>query len=82
MYMYGEDDLIPTATTFWSIGMGMNVATGINMEEGFLEFDDDNFPHVVGEVGSRGFEHGAATAYYFDGPLFEDVKNCYENGEK
>ena len=74
-YTYSVDDVtIPLETTFWSIGIGMNMATGIKMLDGWKEFDDENFPHVVIDLISNGFAHGGATAYAFEGPLFDEIK--------
>ncbi len=74
MYMYREGDDVPLATTFWDIGWGFRIATGLEMEKGWLEFDDEAFPHVVTDIGSRGFLHGRATALVFAGPIFDEVK--------
>lgn len=73
-FMYKVDDPdIPLATYFWSYGLQLSVATGLEMEDGWLEFDDEYFPHFIMDVGSRGFAHGSATAYLFDGPQFKEI---------
>lgn len=76
VYPEGSDDLIPLATTFWSIGLEMKVAVGIDMEEGWFEFDDEKFPHVVTTLIHPGFAHGGATTWVFEGPTFDEVANA------
>lgn len=65
----------PLATEMWRRGLEMRAATGLEMEEGWLDIDRARFPHVVTEAGSSGFLHGRATAYLFDGPVFEAIKS-------
>ena len=74
-YMYREKDYdtIPLETTFWTFHMGLRMATGLEMEDKWYEFDDEKFPHVRMEIGSQGFMHGAATVYLFDGPEFNKI---------
>ncbi len=76
VYKINEEN-IPLETYFWSYGLQLGVATGLEMEKGWFEFDDNVFPHVKMEIGSYGFEHGYATAYLFDGPQFEDHQKFY-----
>lgn len=73
IYESREDE--PLATALWSYGNQMRVATGIEMEDGWHEFDLTAFPHVVTQLASPGFEHGGTDAYVFEGPVFDKVKS-------
>lgn len=55
---------------------GITSYIDIKLEDGWLEFDEDNFPHIKGELLSPGFVHGAATSYVFAGPLFDEIANA------
>lgn len=46
--------------------------TDLTMED-WYEFDAEKFPHFKTEILSRGFEHGAATVYLFEGPEFDRI---------
>lgn len=52
----------------------LTIFTELDLEKDWYEFDDDIFPHVVTELRSHAFLHGYATAYVFDGPLFDKIK--------
>lgn len=81
MFIYHDDDIIPLETTFWDYSMRLHTATGIEMENDWLEFDDEKFPHFSSDIGSRGFAHGRASAYLFEGPLFDKTMKEIENGD-
>jgi len=66
----------PTATDvmFWAMEMNV-ILNDLKSDEGWYEFDTENFPHVSMNVCSRAFQHGAATGYVFAGPEFDKVVN-------
>ena len=66
-----EDE--PLSTTLWTYATRMACATGLKMEDGWLKFEPDDFPHVVVNILSRGFEHGGGTVYMFSGPKFDEI---------
>lgn len=75
-YIYREEDEVPFESYFWSIALDIRTATGIRMEVGWFEFDDENFPHFQSELASAGFAHGSETVYLYAGPKFDDlIKN-------
>lgn len=63
------------ATSFWSEAQMIALALNAEIEQEWLEFDQDHFPHVVGDLISRGFAHGAATAMIISGPWFDETIN-------
>ncbi|MEP3665792.1 MAG: hypothetical protein ABJN42_03550 [Roseibium sp.] len=67
-YIYGPDEDAPI--NFWSIGMSLSAATGLTMEDDWIEFDADQFPHIKTSAGSAGFLHGSEDVILFDGPEF------------
>lgn len=74
-YIYtslGDDD-VPSATDFWSIGMNMRLATGLDMEDEWMVVDLNAFPHLETAVAHSGFLHGRADAYLFAGPVFDET---------
>lgn len=72
IYDTPEDE--PLAPALWSLGQSIRSATGLEMEEGWLDLDRASFPHVTVEVTSPGFAHGGETAYVFDGPFFHGAQ--------
>ena len=52
------------------------MGTTMTLEKEWVEFDRDHFPHVACDLNGNMFVHGRATAYVFEGPLFESAKNA------
>lgn len=63
----------PLGTDLWSRGIQMRAATGLEMENDWLEIDTEKFPNFRIEIGSSGFAHGAATVLLFEGPKFNEM---------
>ena len=72
-YLYGKEDEVPFENRFWSIALDIRAATGVRMEAGWFEFDDENFPHFQLEINSAGFAHGSEPAYLYAGPKFDEL---------
>jgi hypothetical protein len=51
--------------------MSLDLALRTTADEGWFEFDPDNFPHVTTQIGHRHFAHGSATVILFAGPEFD-----------
>lgn len=79
-YIWENEEDVMDGTDRFYLGLSMRTATGIELEEQLLEFDIEKIPHVRGELLSRGFQHGAATAYFISGPEFDAVAKEMENG--
>lgn len=62
-----------SVTDFWADSLGLSMALGAELEPEWLEFDQNHFPHVVGDLMSGAFMHGAATAMILSGPWFDET---------
>lgn len=72
-HVYAKREDEPLETDWWVLGQQMRVATGLKMEDEWLDIDPLNFPRVNTEVGSSGFLHGRSEAFLFAGPEFDKV---------
>jgi hypothetical protein len=72
-YIYRGDDEVPLSSFWFSKYHEMRLATGLEMEDDWLVFDDEHFPHVKTDITSPGFAHGGAEVLLFDGPQFQSV---------
>lgn len=73
MIIYSDD---PDARSEHDISiqaMGIGLMTGLKVDDDWLIFEQDKFPHLEGEVGSPAFLHGRATVYTYAGPVFEEA---------
>jgi hypothetical protein len=73
-YIYDEGEELPSQGSFWNTGIEIKIATGLDMEPEWFDFDRAKFPHVKTSIGSSGFAHGSAEVYLFDGPAFLEIK--------
>lgn len=71
-----DDDISSLDMNAWA----RNICMMTELEMEHFEFDPDHLPHVKGELGSRAFEHGAATCLIIAGPVFEEIRK--ENAEQ
>lgn len=62
-----------SATDFWAASLGLSMALGAELEKDWLEFDQNNFTNVKGEIISNVFMHGAATAIFISGTIFDEA---------
>jgi hypothetical protein len=72
-WVYYDRAAEPLETTWWSRAMMMRTATGLEIEDGWLEFDPEKFPHIDTTIGSRGFAHGSERVFVFAGPAFDEI---------
>tara|TARA_R110000765_G_scaffold291496_1_gene387187 strand:+ start:160 stop:438 length:279 start_codon:yes stop_codon:yes gene_type:complete len=68
IYFKREDEL--PAFDFVEIGLSYQLATGLKIEDDWLEFDPANFPHAEIEIGHSGFAYGGTSVLLFDGPEY------------
>jgi hypothetical protein len=69
-YIYFNREDEPREFEFFEIGMRYQLATGLKIEDEWLEFDPENFPHAQIEIGHSGFAHGGTSVLLFDGPEY------------
>lgn len=61
----------PTEADIILKGMTLSLATNTKMDKDLFEFDPETFMHLRTDIHHRGFMHGGATVYLFEGPRFE-----------
>ena len=52
-YIYDEDEFVPSS--LWTVGMKIRSATGLKMQDGWIEIDRAKFPHIKTRIGHLGF---------------------------
>jgi hypothetical protein len=71
-YIYRGNEELPGDAFWFAERLRMRAATGLDLEPEWLEFEDQEFPHVKAPVYSRAFVV-PEDVFLFDGPKFEEA---------
>lgn len=63
----------------WTFQMMITLNTDMTAEDDWLVFESSDFPHVVGTIGHRIFQHGGTNVWMFAGPEFDRIKKEVED---
>jgi hypothetical protein len=71
MIIYPDDEKSMAAHDVTLKAMTLSIALRADLDNDWLEFDPEHFPHVSTIAGHHNFMHGGATVYLFAGPEFD-----------